>query len=36
MLLSLVYYVKVINNRDVIEKFAKSAQCKGPTSYMYW
>ena len=29
MLLSLVYFVKVINNRDVIENFAESAQCKG-------
>ena len=29
MLLSLVYFVKVIHLREVIENFAKSAQCWG-------
>ena len=29
MLLSLVYFVKVIHQGEVIENFAKSAQCKG-------
>ena len=29
MLLSLGYFVQVINQRKVIENFAESAQCKG-------
>ena len=29
MFLSLVYFVKVINLREVIKNFAESAQCKG-------
>ena len=29
MLLSLVYFVKVIHQRKDIENFAESAQCKG-------
>ena len=29
MLLSLVYFVKVINQREGTENFAESAQCKG-------
>ena len=29
MLLSLIYFVKVIHQRKVIENFAESAQCQG-------
>ena len=29
MLLSLIYFVKVIHQREVIEFFAESAHCKG-------
>ena len=29
MLLSLVYFVKVIHQREVIENFAESVQCQG-------
>ena len=29
VLLSLVYFVKGFNNRDVIENFAEDAQCSG-------
>ena len=31
MLLSRVYFVKVIHQRKFIENFAESAQCKGTT-----
>ena len=29
MLLSLIYFVKVIHQREVIDFFARSAQCQG-------
>ena len=33
MLLSLVYFVKVINQRDVVENFAESAQCVSQSEF---
>ena len=34
VLLSLVYFVKVIHQREVIENFAESVQCKGTIFFL--